>query len=159
MSIDQLNLTDLRLGPVTLTAPAMAPRQFDTGVGHLWQWVGNGEPLLSLAVSVRGTRLGTTTGVRHRATWVRDRVASRMDDRTASAEDLPFAYVDGSSGTAGALVFGSRDGLAVRTGVLVSTDGTWMHVVEVTAADTEAGGDLVAAVMDNVRVHPWSPPR
>lgn len=50
------------LGPLALLAPEGPSRHVVATYGHLWQWVGDGAELFTLAVAVRRTQLGTPTG-------------------------------------------------------------------------------------------------
>lgn len=153
-------LTDLHLGPVTLPAPDQPPRQLDGSHGHLWQWVGDGEPLLSLSVAVRETRLGrTAAGLAHHLTWETEQVRQRLDEgRTSQVEPLPVE-VPGAADARAATVDGTRDGMDVRTGVVVCTHADLMHVIQVAARDGAAGRALAQEVALGIRVHPWTLPR
>lgn len=145
-------------GPVSLPAPSSGPRQLDGARGHLWQWVGDGRPLLSLSVAARTTRLGTVAGTAGHLGWEVRQVTASLDDlpTTRTTPDVAVE-VRGASAARAAYVDGVREGLAVRTAVVVSTDGQVQHVLRVVVADTGDGRDVVDRVLGDLEVHPWRP--
>lgn len=151
---------EARLGPLTLPAPDLEPRQFEAAHGHLWQWVGAGEPLLSLSAGVRRTQIGDARGVDGHLDWEVDQAVALLDPETATPAELEVRVVPGARAAASAVLGGRRDGMHVRTGLLVTTDGSYMHVVRVVAdAGHVQGPGIVQRVLDDVRVHRWEPPR
>ena len=150
----------MRLGPVTLPAPPVAPRQIEAAHGHLWQWVGDGEPLLSLTVAVRETQMGDSTGVLYRLNTEIDLVRGLLDDPDgASVERNDLVFVQGSTAApAGAAVDGMRDGMPVRIGIVVASDGVSMHVIQVSVAEGKEGRALAAHILDQIEITPWRDP-
>ncbi len=150
----------LDLGPLSVRAPAREPRQFEGRFGHLWQWVGDGEPLLTLVVAVRETRLSTGAAAERTLTTETGRVRDSFDaDTEVHVRRVRDMQVDGARGAAAATVTGVLDGLAVRNGLIVTTDGTHVHVVRLAVADTDEGKALLGHVLDDVHVHDWVRPR
>lgn len=148
------------LGPIVLPAPHLSPRQVDGHHGHLWQWVGAGDPVLSLTVAVRESRMADPLGVVGRLGHEVARTRGLYDDpeRAAVRRDVPV-LVDGGLASAAAYVDGARHGRAVRTVIVTTTDGRWLHLVQLGVRDTDAGGTLVDRLLDGISVKPWSPPR
>jgi hypothetical protein len=153
----QTTLTRQQLGPVSLAAPGDAPRRVRATHGHLWQWIGDGEELISLSVAVRETRLGTSTGVRHHLSWEVDQVRSGMDPEPGTSSVARVLIdVDGATGAAAADVVGRVRGVEVRNRIIVTTDGQHMHVVRALVPDSEEGRELSEAVTTALQVHEWS---
>jgi hypothetical protein len=152
--LTQLVTTDI--GPVSLPSPTVAPRHVVADHGHLWQWIGDGEELVSLSVAVRTTRLGTPTGVKHHLAWEVDEVSSAMDAVDAASDRDVMVMVDGATGSAAADVDGPMRGADVRNRIIVTTDGHHMHVVRALVRDTRGGRELAEAVTAGLRVRSWS---
>ncbi len=147
------------LGPVSLLAPEESPRHVVATYGHLWQWVGDGADLFTLAVAVRHTRLGTPTGARHHLTWELE----QLRPGPGPTSDVPvetdvMVHVDGATGAAAADLVGEVRGNAVRQRVVVTTEGVHMHVVRVVVPDTDDGAQLLEQVTSSLHVHSWSMP-
>ena len=127
--------------------------------GHLWQWVGDGADLFTLAVAVRRTQLGTPTGARHHLRWELD----QLRPGPAPVSDAPvetdvMVHIDGATGAAAADLDGEVRGTAVRQRVLVTTDGDHMHIVRVLVPDTNSGAELIERVTSSLSIQPWSMP-
>lgn len=152
-------LVTAALGPVTLLTPVDRPRHVVATHGHLWQWVGDGTDLFTLAVAVRRTQLGTQTGVRHHLRWELDQLRPGPGpDSDDPVETDVMIHVDGATGAAAADLVGEVGGNAVRQRVLVTSDGDLMHVVRVLVPDTDAGMELTERVTSSLHVQPWSMP-
>jgi hypothetical protein len=152
-------LSTARLGPVTLPAPSVAPRQLAGDHGHLWQWLGDGHELVSLSVAVRTTRFRTPSGARRRLAWEAQRVRDDLDPEADSTLVDPVAVeVDGAVGAAVAEVDGSQRSLAVHHRLVMTTDGTHLHLVQVVTRDTSEGRELADVVTAGLEVTPWSLP-
>lgn len=152
-------LTTATLGPVRLDAPAPAPRHVVAEHGHLWQWVGDGEELISLSVAVRTTRLGTPVGVRHHLAWEVEQARITLDpvdEEPAAAEVL--VMVDGATGASAADVDGTVHGLPVHNRLVVTTDGELMHVIRIAVPDHDRGREVSETVTAGLRVLPWRMP-
>jgi hypothetical protein len=153
------HMTAADIGPLSLLAPEYAPRHVVAGHGHLWQWVGDGEELISLSVAVRETRLGTATGVKHHLAWEVKELRKTMDERVeAPRETDVMVMVEGASGSAAADVDGPMHGYEVHNRVIVTTDGEHLHVTRVVVRDNDAGRELSEMVTSTLRVRPWSMP-
>lgn len=152
---------EMRLGPVNVLAPPVLPRQIDATHGHLWQWLGDAEPLMNLSVAVRTTQMGTSTGVAHRLNVETAQARELLGGREHSSEpENAFVAVEGCSAMpAAATLHGMRDGLPVLVGIVVTTDGALMHVTQVAAVDTAPGRELVDTVMNSIQVNEWELPR
>jgi hypothetical protein len=154
----QTTLTSQHLGPVTLAAPGGRPRHVVAEHGHLWQWVGDGEELLSLSVAVRSTRLGTPTGVRHHLSWEVRQVQSAMDPDSSTGRTDVLVDVTGAVGGVAADVSGRERGVEVHNRIIVTTDGHHMHVIRALVTDTPEGRQLCDEVTDSLRIDEWSMP-
>lgn len=152
------NIGDRALGPVTLVAPRSEPRQIEGRHGHLWQWIGQpGSALLNLTVAVRETQVGTATGVRHALNRFVTDAQDRLDRVHSVDRDLLIAVED-AKGTAAAVVVGTLGALQVRVGLVVTTDGEWMHRIDATVMDSDDGAEMLGAIMRDVRIFPWVRP-
>jgi hypothetical protein len=150
-------LASADLGPLTLLAPEDPPRHVKAAHGHLWQWVGDGADLFTLAVAVRPTLLATPTGTRDHLRWELDQLRpGPAPTADAPVETDVMVHVDGATGAAAADLVGEVRGNAVRQRVVVSTDGVNMHVVRVIVPDTEDGAVLLERLTSSLHVQPWS---
>lgn len=157
-SSDSMDLTRVMLGPVSLPAPPdKAPRQVDAPRGHLWHWQGGGDPLLSLLVGIRETNLGTPSGPERALGPAIDELSRRVDEVVEVRRPVEIA-VDGALGSSAAIVSVVLGGRDARIALVVSTDGTWMHRVEIAVLDTDAGRAAQEQVLGAIRVHPWERP-
>jgi hypothetical protein len=155
---DSIELAPAALGPVSLLAPVgVRARQADAALGHLWQWQGDGEPLLSLLVAVRSTRLGTANGPGRALGPALTELTGRVDDVIEVRRPVEVA-VDGALGSSAAVVTAVLGGREARIALVVSTDGTWMHRVEIAVLDTDAGRATLERVLGAISVHPWERP-
>lgn len=152
----QTTLSRRHLGPVSLVAPDDAPRHVRAAHGHLWQWVGDGEELISLSVAVRDSRLGTPTGVRHHLTWEVRQASADLDPDPAATVTRVLVDVDGAVGAAAADVRGRVRGLDVHDRIIVLSDGAHMHMVRTLVAATPEGRELSEQVTSALQVHEWS---
>lgn len=153
-----IELTQVLLGPVSLPVPAGAsPRQIDAPRGHLWHWQGDGEPLLSLLVGVRTTQLGTPHGPSRALGPALDELFGRVDEVLEVRRPVEIA-VEGAVGSSAAIVTAVLGGREARIALAVSTDGTWMHRVEIAVLDTDEGRELQEQVLGSIRVHAWERP-
>ncbi len=152
-------LAETELGPMTLTAPEFPPRQFDGEKGHLWQWEGDGGELISLTVAVRESLLVTERGVRDHLTWEVGQLKENLD----AGSDTQVAHrpveVAGADASAAALVDGYREGHAVRSQLVVTTDGArYMYVVHALVPDHAQGWEMADVVTSGIRIYPWTMP-
>jgi hypothetical protein len=146
------------LGPVSLPSPAeVGSRQADARYGHLWQWQGDGDPLLSLLVGVRTTQLGTPTGPARALGPALEEIYGRVDQVVEVRRPVEVA-VEGALGSAAGVVTALLGGRQARIALVVSTDGTWMHRVEVAVLDTDSGRLLQEQILGAIEVHPWERP-
>lgn len=153
-----VELTEVMLGPVSLPAPSGAlPRRIDAPLGHLWQWQGDGAPLLSLMVGVRATRLGTPVGPSRTLGPALEEISGRVDEILDVRRPVEVA-VEGAVGSSAAIVTAVIGGREARIALAVSTDGTWMHRVEIAVLDTDAGRAAQEQVLGAIRIHPWERP-
>ena len=147
------------LGPVTLDAPEFPPRQFTGTNGHLWQWVADGEELISLSVAVRESRLVTESGVKGHLAWEVREAADGFDADHESDISHPPADVSGGDASAAATVDGLRQGHPVRSHLVVTTDGArYQYVIHALVPDNAHGREMAAAVTTAIHVHPWTLP-
>jgi hypothetical protein len=152
----QTTLMRKHLGPVSLVALGETPRHVRATHGHLWQWIGDGEELISLTVAVRETKLGSPTGVRHHLDWEARQVLAGMDPDVSSSSSSVLVDVPGATGAAAADVPGRVRGVDVRNRIIVTTDGQYMHVIRALVPDTDAGRDVAESVTTALQVHEWS---
>lgn len=146
------------LGPVTLLSPrGTRPRQVDATRGHLWHWQGDGVPMVSLLVGVRETRLGGPEGPSRALGPAIDELAGRVDEVLDVRRPLEVA-VPGALAATGALVSVLVGGRALRVALVLGTEGTWMHRIEVTVLDTEEGRVLQETVLGSLEIHSWRRP-
>lgn len=135
-------LTRTTLDALTLDAPDAPRRRFDAEHGHMWQWVPQRGPLISMTVAVRTqTRLADPEGVRGHLLWELRRHREAMDIPADAVLDraLPV-HVAGAMGIAAAgAVEGIRSGVRMHNRVVVTTDGADMYVVHVAAVGTDEG--------------------
>lgn len=147
------------LGPVTLDAPEFPPRQFNGKHGHLWQWVGDGGELISLSVAVRESRLVTEAGVRGHLRWEIREAQGALDPDTDSQVHPVPVDVSGADASAAATLDGLREDHAVRSHLIVTTDGARnQFVIHALVPDHGNGRELCAAVTRGIQVHPWTLP-
>jgi hypothetical protein len=154
----QTTLVRQHLGPVSLVAPGGSPRHVEAEHGHLWQWVGDGEELISLSVAVRSTRLGTPTGVRHHLAWEVRQVQSALDPGSSAGHSDVLVDVTGAVGSVAADVSGRERGVEVHNRIIVTTDGQHMHVIRALVTSTSEGRQLCDEVTDALEIHEWSMP-
>lgn len=153
----QTTLRGQDLGPLSLVAPTGAPRHLRGAHGDMWQWVGDGEELISLSVAVRESQLGTPTGVRHHLSWeVRQARAGLDPEPVASSVARVLIDVEGAVGAAAADVLGRVRGFDVHDRIIVMTDGAHMHVVRALVPDTPEGRELTERVTASLQVREWS---
>ncbi len=146
-----LETTDL--GPIVLLAPEEPPRHVRGTHGQMWQWVGDGSELFTLAVAVRETRLGNAQGTRDHLAWE----VRQLQPAPAPGEEAPrvsdvSVVVDGAAAAAAADVRGEVGGQQVRHRVVVSTDGQVMHVIRLVVPDSTQGRELADRVSAGVTV-------
>lgn len=155
---EPIELTHALLGPVSLPTPTgVASRQLDAELGHLWQWQGDGDPLLSLLVAVRTTQLGTPTGPTRALGPAIKELSGRVDAVIEVRRPVEVG-VEGAQGSSAAIVTAVLGGREARIALVVSTDGTWMHRVEIAVLDTEAGRATQELILGAIKVHPWERP-
>ncbi|AWB92845.1 hypothetical protein [Aeromicrobium chenweiae] len=153
-----IELTRALLGPVSLPTPAgIVSRQVDATTGHLWHWQGDGNPLLSLLVGVRSTRLGTPTGPERALGPAIAELSDRVDQVIEVRRPVEVA-VEGALGSSAAVVTAVLGGREARIALVLSTDGTWMHRVEIAVLDTDEGRAAQEQILGAIRVHPWERP-
>lgn len=153
------HMTTADIGPMSLVAPEFAPRHVVADHGHLWQWVGDGEELISLSVAVRETRLGTATGVKHHLAWEVQELRKTMDQNVQELRGADvMVMVDGATCSAAADVNGKMHDDEVHNRVIVTTDGEHMHVTRIVVRDNDAGRELSERVTSTLRVGPWRMP-
>jgi len=155
---EPIELTRALLGPVSLRTPTgVASRQVDAELGHLWHWQGDGDPLLSLLVGVRTTRLGTATGPTRALGPAIDELTGRVD-QVVDVRRPVEVVVEGALAATAAIVTAVLGGREARIALVVSTDGTWMHRVEIAVLDTESGRATQELILGAIAVHPWERP-
>ncbi|WP_030483290.1 hypothetical protein [Nocardioides aequoreus] len=146
-----LETTDL--GPMELLAPDEPPHALRGTHGRMWQWIGDGSELFTLAVAVRETRLGNAHGTRDHLAWELRQLQPQGPDGADAPEVRDVAVlVPGATAAAAADVSGEVRGHAVRHRVVVSTDGEVMHVVRVVVPDNPVGGELADRVSSSLKV-------
>lgn len=141
-----LRLEDVEIGAVSVPAPLSPARTFDGLHGRLWQWVGDGQELISLAVSVREeSRLASAWVVEGHLNW-------KLEELGATAPEPKVGTVPGAVASASGRVSALRDGVPTHNGVVVATGGKNLYVVHVMAVDSDAGWALVSRVLDAIRM-------
>lgn len=150
-----VNLATTTCGAVHLDAPTSAPSLRLGEFGHLWEWVGDGEVLVALVVTVRSnTRLTSAMSVRNRLTWELDQIADQMEStgaRTEPAGDLAETDSAGHPVSVGQ-IDGTRRGLAVREHVVVTTDGTDLYSVDLVVVAGAAGDEVASRIISSVGI-------
>lgn len=152
-------LVRTELGPVTLDAPEFPPRQLNGEHGHLWQWVGDGGELISLSVAVRESRLVTERGVRGHLSWEMREVENDLDADQESRASYHPVDVSGADAAAAATVDGMREGHAVRSHLVVTSDGDrYQYVIHALVPDNHRGREMAAALTTAISIYPWTMP-
>lgn len=142
---EPIRLEPVTLSRITVSGPESDLRMFDGKHGRMWQWIGDGRELISLAVSVRrDTQLNTDFGVRGHLVWELDRLhgSGPAEDREA---DVPGA-AHAAAGTVDAL----KEGIRTHNEVLVATDRHDMYVVHAMVTDSAQGRALAQRVLASV---------
>lgn len=147
------------LGPMTLDAPEFPPRQATGEHGHLWQWVGDGGELVSLSVAVRQSRLVSERGVRDHLNWEVRELAETLDADHESRVSFLAADVSGAPASAAATVDGMREGHALRSHLVVTTDGArHQYVIHALVPDNRHGREMSTALTTAIMIYPWTMP-
>jgi len=139
---------------------AVPTRQLNGKHGHMWQWVGDGGELISLSVAVRESKLVTERGVRGHLTWEVRKVAEDLDPGQESRVSYVPADVSGADASAAATVDGLREGHAVRSHLVVTTDGArYQYVIHALVPDNSRGRQMSDALTTAVLIYPWTMPQ
>lgn len=146
-SVPALQLTNAKLGALAVPAPLSPARTFDGLHGTLWQWVGDGQELISLAVSVREeSRLASAWVVEGHLNW-------KLEELGATTPlETKVGAVPGALASASGRVSALREGVPTHSGVVVATEGANLYVVHVMVVDSDAGWELVSRVVDGIRI-------
>lgn len=142
------------LGSVVIDAPCEMPTYTRGTYGEMWQWIGNGDVLLSLIVATRpDDAAASAEGTRHRLLAEVDRIRGSLDpDPDAGWPRAEAAYVPGASASFLAHVDGLRDGVTVNNTVLVAADSHGTHLLHVAVTNTESGRRLASATASSLRL-------
>lgn len=149
------DLTTAACGPLTLDAPAPEGELTIGEFGHLWQWTGPDETLISLLVTVRrNSHLTTPMSIRNRLTWELDQIVEQQEESGARVEPADNVAPVGDFGRLASIgsVDGRRLGVSTHERVLVTTDGTDLFSVHVIAADTAAGRAVADRIVTSVEL-------
>lgn len=139
-----LPLEKRQIAALTVPAPLSPARTFDGLHGRLWQWVGDGQQLITLTVSVRDeARLASAWVVEGHLRW-------KLEDLSATAPEPQVGVVPGAVASASGRVSVSRNGVPTHNGVVVATEGANLYVVHVVAVDSDAGWALVPRILDGI---------
>jgi hypothetical protein len=141
------------LGSVRLLAPDQAPRHTRGTYGEMWQWIGDGESLISLIVAARPSGDDSAQGLRHRllaeAHRIREPLVRLSDAGLARAES---AYVPGASVSFVAHVDGLREGIPLHNVVMMATTLETNYLLHVAATDTPAGREIASRMSASLRL-------
>lgn len=141
------------LGPVRLLAPDRPPRYTRGTLGEMWQWIGDGENLISLILAARSDSAESAVGVRHRLLAEVQRIGGSLtrspDAGLASTER---AYIPGSSASFIAHVDGVREGILLHNAVVMAAARETSYLLHLAATATPAGRELASRMSLSLRL-------
>lgn len=141
------------LGGIALEAP-LGPSTHTVGTyGEMWQWIGDGNRLISLIVAVRPGEQESVGGLRNRLLAETDRVRAHLR-HTARGERLRPEVVDvrGAFAAFNVSVDGIREGVKLHNALLVATDRVDTYLVHVAVPDTGTGRRLASSLLSSLRL-------
>lgn len=140
------------LGGVALAAPLGSPTYTRGTYGEMWQWIGNGNSLISLVVAARPGAQESAGGVRYRLLAETDRISVPLR-RPADGERPRPELVDvpGAVAAFKMPVDGIREGVRLHNGVLVASDGAVTYLVHAAVTDTETGRRLASSLLSSLQ--------
>ncbi|GGU21677.1 hypothetical protein GCM10007979_20390 [Nocardioides albus] len=119
----------------------------------MWQWIGDGNSLVSLIVAVRPGEQESVGGLRNRLLAEVDRVRARL--RPTAAGELIRPEMVGVRGAFAAFsmsVGGTREGLELHNDLLIATDRVDMYLVHAAVPGTATGRRLASSLLSSVRL-------
>lgn len=145
------------LGPLTLLTPRNEPQTLETGEGSLWQWTGDGGPLLGLVAAV-GHKLVDLTGPMLEGVLNQHleilRTEQADDPERVEIERLDLE-VPGAAVTAAASLRASRVGHDTTSTVVMMSDGHHLHVtLELLTLTDRHGADYVEGILPSLKLDP-----
>lgn len=141
------------VGPVRLLAPDQAPRHTRGTYGEMWQWIGDGESLISLILAARPSGGDTAHGLRHRLLAEVHRISeSLLRSSETGLVHAESAYAPGASASFVARVDGVREGVPLHNVVMMATAQWTNYLLHVAATDTPAGRELASRVSASLRL-------
>ena len=133
------------LGPVRLLAPDRPLRYTRGTLGEMWQWVGDGENLISLILAARSGPTESAVGVQHRLLAEVQRIGgSLVRSPGAGLASTERAYIPGSSASFVAHVDGVREGILLHNAVVMAAAPETSYRLHVVATGTQAGRELAS---------------
>lgn len=141
------------LGQLRMLAPTSRPRYTRGTHGEMWQWLGDGESLISLILAGRSGGEDSAEGTRHRLLAEVDRISQPLVRSPGS--DLVLAegaHVPGASAAYLARVDGLREGVAVHNAVLMAAIQGTSYLLHVVATDTTAGRELASTLSSGLQI-------
>lgn len=141
------------LGRMALEAPAWLPTHTVGTHGEMWQWIGDGNNLVSLIVAVRPGEQESVGGLRNRLFAEVDRVRARLRP-TAGGKLIRPEMVDvgGAFAAFSMSVSGTREGMELHNDLLIATDRVDMYLVHAAVPGTESGRRLASSLLSSVRL-------
>lgn len=145
-----------RVGPVQLQAPRVEVRHTRGTHGDMWQWIGDGDGVISLIVAVRRTQLGSSSGAKHHLQAEMDRLERGLDiEHGSEHHTIDARPVPGAAAEAAGVVSGVRHGVKTRDTILVTTDHIYMHLIHIMTPNTTRGIASADEIQSSVEVFPW----
>lgn len=141
------------LGGIALEAP-LGPSTHTVGTyGEMWQWIGDGDRLISLIVAIRLGEQESVGGLRNRLLAEADRVRAHLR-HTAGGERLrpEVVHVRGAFAAFNLSVDGIREGVKLHNALLVATDRVDTYLVHVAVPDTGPGRRLASSLLSSPRL-------
>lgn len=149
-------LEERTLGSLTILAPVSEPQELVTDTGRLWQWTGDGGPLLGLVVAIGEQQTidlaqPMLEGVLNQHLEIlRTEQADHPDDVEIARLDLE---VPGAACTAAASVKASRVGHDTTSTVVMMSDGHHLHItVELLTLASRYGQEYVEGILPSLLV-------
>lgn len=141
------------LGSVRLLAPEQVPRRTRGTYGEMWQWIGDGESLISLILGKRPGRVDSADGLRHRLLAEADRISESLV-RSPKAGQLraESAYIRGAIASFVACVDGVREGIPLHNVVTMAMAQETSYLLHIAATDTPAGRELASRTSASLRL-------
>lgn len=141
------------LGDVALVAPLGPPTYTRGTYGEMWQWIGNGNSLISLVVAVRPDAWDSVAGVRHRLLAETHRIGAPLRHPADGERPRPeWVDVPGAVAAFKMPVDGIREGVQLHNAVLAASGSAATYLVHVAVTDTETGRRLASSLLSSLQL-------